>query len=102
MPPIRLTCGQQVFVKRNDLRVPAAVVETLPASSLVWVRIEGELPTLIDTRDLDTGIDTVGEVDQSPSANTSTEKAAPPVYRLSGPMREVERMMATPPPSVPR
>ena len=52
MPPARFVPGSTVRVKRHEKRLPAVILDAMPATSLVWVRVDGEEPSLIDTREI--------------------------------------------------
>jgi hypothetical protein len=52
MPSTRIAPGSQVCVRRNGETHPAVVVGAMASSSLVWVRINGEDPALVELRDI--------------------------------------------------
>jgi hypothetical protein len=65
MPPIRITPGLKVRVKRHARRLPAVIVGTMPTASLVWVKFEGEDPTVVDLHDITLSEVTAAEDDIS-------------------------------------
>jgi hypothetical protein len=52
MATTRIAPGSHVCVRRNGESYPAVVVGEMASSSLVWVRINGEDPALVELRDL--------------------------------------------------